>query len=140
MGARIRLLAMLLALAALSALQGCASGPFKDLQNPFKDVQNPFGKSKGQLMLEDGIRDYEDGQYKSSARKLRGAIDEGLRPSDRISAHKYLAFINCVSSREIQCREEFRSALAIDPRFELSPAEAGHPIWGPVFRSLKAAR
>jgi hypothetical protein len=23
---------------------------------------------------------------------------------------------------------------------ELAPAEAGHPIWGPIFRSLKASR
>jgi hypothetical protein len=140
MGARLRLIGILLPLAALLALPGCSSGPFKDLQNPFKDMQSPFGKSKAQVLLEDGIRDYEEGQYKSSARKLKAAIDEGLRPSDRITAHKYLAFINCVSNREIQCREEFRSALAIDPRFELTPAEAGHPIWGPVFRNMKASR
>jgi hypothetical protein len=23
---------------------------------------------------------------------------------------------------------------------ELAPAEAGHPIWGPIFRSLKTGR
>lgn len=140
MDARIRLFRLLLAAAALLALAGCANGPFKDLPNPFKDVHNPFAASKGKALLEDGIHDYEDGQYRSSARKLKSAIDEGLRPGERVTAHKYLAFISCVSNRVIQCREEFRAALGIDPRFELSAAEAGHPTWGPVFRSVKAGR
>ena len=26
------------------------------------------------------------------------------------------------------------------PKFDLEPAEAGHPIWGPVWRSVKTAR
>jgi hypothetical protein len=38
------------------------------------------------------------------------------------------------------CREEFRKALTMDPSLELSPAEAGHPVWGPVFRSLKGKK
>jgi hypothetical protein len=36
------------------------------------------------------------------------------------------------------CYESFRKALALKPDFELTPAEAGHPVWGPVFRSAKA--
>ena len=35
-------------------------------------------------------------------------------------------------------REEFQKILDIAPDFELTPAEAGHPTWGPVFRSVKA--
>ena len=50
------------------------------------------------------------------------------------------AFIHCAAGRQAQCREEFRRALEIDPQLELTPAEAGHPGWGPVFRSVKAAR
>lgn len=110
---------------------GCASGPFKDLPNPFV-------KDEGKALLDEGIRDYEDGNYRQAGRKIKGALDEGLRAkSDRVTAHKYLAFINCVSNREIQCREEFKQAFEIDPRFDLTAAEAGHPIWGPVFRSVK---
>jgi hypothetical protein len=30
--------------------------------------------------------------------------------------------------------------LDLNPALELEPAESGHPIWGPVFRSLKARR
>ncbi|MDA1107929.1 MAG: TssQ family T6SS-associated lipoprotein [Proteobacteria bacterium] len=54
-----------------------------------------------------------------------------------MKAHKYLAFIHCASSREKRCREEFAKALEINPKLELEPAEAGHPIWGRVFRSAK---
>ena len=39
-----------------------------------------------------------------------------------------------------QCRDEFRRALAVDPALELAPAEAGHPVWGPIFRSVKGGR
>jgi hypothetical protein len=58
--------------------------------------------------------------------------------AERASAHKYLAFMACVANRRAACRNEFRSAFAADPRFDLAPAEAGHPTWGPVFRSVKA--
>ena len=57
---------------------------------------------------------------------------------DKVSAYKYLAFIHRVSGREKMCYESFRKALALNPNFELTPAEAGHPVWGPVFRSAKA--
>jgi hypothetical protein len=57
-----------------------------------------------------------------------------------VKAHKYLAFIHCVSDRAAACRDEFRKALAIDSKLNLTAAEAGHPTWGPVFRSVKAGR
>ena len=84
-----------------------------------------------------GIRDYEEGRYLESFRDLRNALELGLPPKERVQAHKYIAFIYCVSNRTSACREEFRKALAVDPSFQLDAAEAGHPIWGPVFRSLK---
>ena len=70
---------------------------------------------------------------------LRNAQQMGLEDKrDQVIAHKYLAFIHCVSGREQQCRDEFKKALTIDPAFELTPAEAGHPVWGPIFRGEKA--
>lgn len=86
-----------------------------------------------------GIRAYEDGNYKNALKLLQGALDAGLiLPPDRVTAHKYLAFIHCSHGRESQCRQEFREALEINARFELDPSEAGHPAWGPVFKSVKA--
>jgi len=85
-----------------------------------------------------GLRQYEDGDYAESAKNLQNALNAGLSGKDGARAHKHLAFIHCVSNRERQCREEFRRALAEDPGLELAPAEAGHPVWGPVFRAVKA--
>ena len=92
------------------------------------------------VSLAAALKQYEDGDYDTSAKNLQGAIDRGLPPGERATAHKHLAFIHCASSRERACREEFRKALALDPALELAPAEAGHPAWGPVFRSLKGKK
>jgi Tfp pilus assembly protein PilF len=86
------------------------------------------------------LQQYEAGDYDASAKSFQGAIREGLSDKELASAHKHLAFIHCASSRERQCRDEFRKALAVDPTLELAPAEAGHPLWGPIFRSVKAGR
>lgn len=99
-----------------------------------------FRSMSGPGALSAGLRQYEDGDYDESAMNLQGAIDLGIADKERVNAHKHLAFIYCSSNRVGQCREEFRKALALDPALDLAPAEAGHPIWGPIFRSLKAAK
>ena len=93
---------------------------------------------KAEKDLSLGIRAYEDGNYRSSTRLLQSALASGLfLDSDKVAALKYLAFMHCSQSREKACRDSFRKALELDPKFELTPAESGHPAWGPVFRSLK---
>jgi hypothetical protein len=100
-----------------------------------------LGSNKGEDELAFGVRAYEDGEIAYSAKLLQASLDQGLRStSDRVRAHKYLAFIHCASNRVPQCRDEFRKALDLDPSFDLRENEAGHPIWGPVFRSVKTAR
>jgi hypothetical protein len=84
-----------------------------------------------------GIEAYDNGRHREAAKMLRAALASGLTESEQVEAHKYLAFIECSSNRRTQCRNEFRKALAIDPTLELTPAEAGHPVWGPIFRNLK---
>lgn len=89
--------------------------------------------------LADGIKNYEDGNYKPALVLLQKAQNpDSSSKNDQVTAHKYMAFIQCVSGREDLCRSEFRKALTINPSFELKPAEAGHPVWGPVFRGEKA--
>jgi Tfp pilus assembly protein PilF len=110
------------------ALSACSTAPLRELIQP----------SKGGSTLATGLRQYEDGEYPEAARNLEAAIDLGLTDRDRANAHKHLAFIHCASARERACREEFRKALGINPDLELTPAEVGHPVWGPVFVSLKA--
>jgi Tfp pilus assembly protein PilF len=117
----------------IAVLCGCAT-------EPGRAVQNFFQPSKGRAALDRGLKQYEDGDYADSAKNLQVALEQGLTNQDQVKAHKHLAFINCASNRERQCRDEFRKALAIEPTMELAPAEAGHPLWGPIFRSLKAGR
>jgi len=92
-----------------------------------------------QQELAKGIKSYEDGSYPNAARQLQTALNFGLAvPAEQAQARKYLAFIQCGSNRMQACRDEFRKAFAADPAFDLAPAEAGHPTWGPVFRAVKA--
>jgi len=95
--------------------------------------------SNAEKELVKGIKNYEDGDYQSALVTLRNAQEMGLNDKgDQVRAHKYVAFIHCVSGREKQCRDEFKKALEISPSFELQPEESGHPVWGPVFRGEKA--
>lgn len=88
-----------------------------------------------------GLRAYEDGQYADAERELKKALDIGLASAkDRASAHKHLAFVYCTSNRAPACDQAFRAAVAADPEFALSKAEAGHPQWGPVYRRVTAGR
>jgi hypothetical protein len=84
-----------------------------------------------------GIRAYEDAQYSAADEQLRRALATGLTsPRDRAAAHKYLAFIACSSDRTADCESEFREARKADPGFALTRSEAGHPVWGPVYRRI----
>jgi Tfp pilus assembly protein PilF len=118
---------------ALVTLTGCET-------EPVRRAQELFQPSKAQQTLSVGLKQYEEGQYEQSLKSLQSAIQQGLSERDRLTAHKHVAFIHCASGRERQCREEFRKALAIDPGMDLAPEERGHPVWGPVFRSVKAGR
>jgi len=91
--------------------------------------------------LVDGIRLYEEALFDRAEAALRRSLDEGLAdPRDRAVAYKYLAFIACAFDRIAECDESFRSAFAADPKFALSDREVGHPVWGPVYRSIAAAQ
>ncbi|HJV59585.1 MAG TPA: TssQ family T6SS-associated lipoprotein [Albitalea sp.] len=82
-----------------------------------------------------GIRAYDDGQYADAEAQLGSALKAGLVSSrDRAAANKYLAFIYCTSNRAGQCEAAFRAARQADPSFALTKSEAGHPLWGPVYR------
>lgn len=85
--------------------------------------------------LFEGMRAYDDGQYTQAEAALRKALAENLQsPRDQATAHKLLAFITCTSERLADCEAAFRAARAADPAFALSRAEAGHPVWGPVYK------
>jgi len=128
----MHLLRLLLGLAAAAAA-GCAAPP------PAPPA--PTGglaelmERPGERLLFEGIRAYDDGQYAQAEAALRKALQTGLRSGrDQASAHKLLAFITCTSERLAECGAAFRAARRADPGFALSRSEAGHPLWGPVYR------
>ena len=94
---------------------------------------------KAQVTLVEGLRQFDAGEHEKSAATLQSAVEIGLGDKDRATAYKHLAFIHCSAGRERACRDEFRKALAADPATQLDAAEAGHPVWGPIFRSMSGA-
>lgn len=117
----------LLLLAA--ALAGCAAPP------PVPSVSDAFDRpAERHLLL--GLRAYDDAQYEEAERQLARALQlQPASPRDRATAHKTLAFIYCTSQRLPECAAAFRAARSADPGFALNRAEAGHPVWGPVYEA-----
>lgn len=126
-------LSSVLILALAAVVSGCSSGPVRDIG------LDKLAPRKAEQELSAGLKSYEDGQYQQAMKHIQTALNSDLTfKSDRITAYKYLAFIHCVSDRKKQCRAAFNDALEINPDMELTPAEAGHPLWGPVFRDAQA--
>ncbi len=150
--------------AVLLALGGCASEPVDkpsplpppppaekapeppsvepppEVEQPKPEPPPPQPAPKPEIkrsQLQAGIEAYDNGRHRDASKLLRAALASGLATSEQVEAYKYLAFIECSANRRTPCREHFRRALALDPTLELQPAEAGHPVWGPIFRSLK---
>lgn len=133
-----QVLGLLLAVLFCSA---CVSNAPKDETPPpprETRAAEPPALDKAQQELAAGIASYENGSYKVAARQLQKALALGLKErDDQARAHKYQAFMHCVGGRRKQCRDEFQKAFEADPAFDLTPAEAGHPTWGPVFREVR---
>lgn len=111
---------------------GCAEAPKAPAPSGLAELM----ERPAERALLDGIRAYDDGQYTLSETLLRSALKQGLTsPRDQATAHKLLAFITCTSDRLDACRDEFRAARSADAGFALSKSEAGHPMWGPVYRA-----
>lgn len=90
-------------------------------------------------LFNNGIRSYEDGNYSDAMKIFQDVVDNQDSTKEiKVESYKYLAFIHCISDREKMCRESFKKALDINPDFNLTPAEAGHPVWGSVFNTMKS--
>ncbi|KPF41530.1 hypothetical protein D621_21790 [beta proteobacterium AAP51] len=124
---------------AAALLGACASAPPPPPPAPTGGLAELMERPAERLLVE-GIRAYDDGQYPQAESALRRALEAGLRSGrDQASAHKLLAFITCTSERLAACEAAFRAARAADPAFALSRSEAGHPLWGPVYRQALPA-
>lgn len=135
MTARALLLATLTAALTSALLAGCAAPPPKPAAPPsgLADLM----ERPAERALFDGIRAYDDGLYTQAEGALKRALAQGLKsPRDQATAHKLLAFITCTSERVPDCEAQFKAARSADPAFALSKSEAGHPLWGPVYKRV----
>jgi tetratricopeptide (TPR) repeat protein len=130
----------ILALLGSAAITACAPKQPADPAAPrVPQITENQLREKARESLAQGVEHYNAGRFAEASRSLTAALDHGqLTRPEQGTARKYLAFMHCASGREAQCRDEFRKALEIDPGFELSVAEAGHPGWGPVYRDVRA--
>ena len=97
-------------------------------------------KAKPELLLTEGTELYDKGDYKGAIRKLQLASEtaDDTTPT-KLDSLRLLAFSYCVSGQRMLCKTQFSNLLKITPDFQLSRAEAGHPLWGPVFKEAKLA-
>ncbi len=108
-------------------------------QSPATPAPAPV-KVKPEQLFTEGSDLYEKGDYKGAIRKLvmaRDASDEA--PTVKQNSLRLLAFSYCVTNQRPLCKAQFASLLKLNPTFQLSRGEAGHPQWGPVFKETKAA-
>jgi hypothetical protein len=81
-----------------------------------------------------GLASYERGEYVAAMRLLSPLTNDAtLDITSRLLALKSLAFSQCLTRAVVACRGTFERAFKLDPKFDLAPAEQGHPVWGPQF-------
>jgi Tfp pilus assembly protein PilF len=140
----MRWFAILLLLVPLLSSCGAVKKGIKDITaaiDPDASQPKPQITRSAEDQLAAGVAQYEEGNYAQAERLLQSSLAEGLGArTSQARAYKYLAFIYCVTNRIAQCRQEFSNALNADPKFTLTAAEAGHPSWGPVYRSVSRGR
>lgn len=109
----------------LAGMGGCGTGATSPASTP----------TVAQATLDSARAAYDAGDYRRTIALLGGHAREidGADVNTQVAAHKLLAFSYCLTRRTTQCRAEFSRILDLNPRFDLSPAEKGHPIWGPAF-------
>ena len=126
----VRLTQAFAAAAVLAALAACETPPQVQATVGLTDLT----ERPAERALMGAMRAYDDADYPTVERQANEAMKLGLRSTrDIATAHKLRAFVYCTSNRLAACEAEFRAARSADPAFVLSHAEAGHPVWGPVY-------
>jgi hypothetical protein len=131
-----------IAVLALAILAGCETtgtkpGPPASAAQPAAPVPPP--KPAAQVALDEGIAQFDAGDFNKAIQTLQGAKDiwEGGTAAHRVQAYKYIGLAYCVTQRRPQCRQQFVEALKLDPGFALEAAERTHPVWGPEYDAAK---
>jgi hypothetical protein len=97
-------------------------------------VAAPAELPASEKSLAAGLASFERGEYVAAMRQLSPlTTDTSLDIPNRLRALKSLAFSQCLTGAVVACRGTFERAFKLDPKFDLAPAEQGHPVWGPQF-------
>lgn len=109
-------------------------------QQQAQATASAVSRSPAELALADGVDIYNQGNYPGAIKRLQEAKKIG---ADSVyiqqDADKYTAFAYCSIGRIQLCRQHFVLMLRKDSTYELSSAEASHPIWGATFKEAKAS-
>ena len=113
--------------------------PPPEPQEPVKPVDPAAQKEQA---LTEAINIYFDGRYDDAVVWLTPLLVAPELPlSSQVKVQKFMAFSHCSMNRLRLCRQHFDAALELDPTFQLTEAEKGHPVWGREFiRARNAAR
>lgn len=92
-----------------------------------------------EIELEQIRQDFHLGEYGKVIREVaRSQQLPAASPEQYSEALKLQAFSFCIQKYTFLCQDRFSQARKLNPGFELSPAEIGHPEWGPAYQaSLK---
>jgi len=138
------------AFVSAALITGCETTPVKQQQEPVVKVEPspvtpppPPPKSAEQInaeaALKDGLELYMKGDFNGALKRFNTVGEMGVDKATQLEVLKYKAFSYCVTQRQTLCKHQFEKALSLDPGFELTTGEKGHPLWGPVFARAKKA-
>jgi hypothetical protein len=109
-------------------------------QSPPQPIAPAISRSPAELALAEGVDIFNQGNYPGAIKRLQEAKKIA---SDSVyiqqDADKYTAFAYCLIGRRPLCRQHFVMLLGKDSSYELSSAEASHPMWGATFKEAKAS-
>ncbi len=90
-------------------------------------------------MLERAKTYYNNGEYENAINELEDALQflKQLKQVDQVEAYKYLAFSYVAFGDNNKAKEQFKKALALNPKLELDPASVSPKIIK-VFEEAKA--
>lgn len=103
---------------------------------PVKPVDPALVKEQA---LADALSIYADGQFEEAVVRLAPLVGAAELPlGSQVKVLKFMAFSHCALGRPKPCRQQFEQALELDPTFQLTEAEKGHPVWGREFNGARA--
>lgn len=115
-------------------------GPSVQLPQSVEPVKPSDPVAQKEQSLSEALALYADGRYDDAVvwlTPLMGAPELPL--SSQVKVLKFMAFSHCAMGRLRPCRQHFDMALELDPTFQLTEAEKGHPVWGREFANARLA-